>query len=146
MQREEGSSYQKYGVLLISISVLFLLPKMWPPFSLVLFHKTLLDSIGKKWGPTALHSQTVIIILQGEVRCGLSPEPDCSCCWIQLQWLHWLLPLRFALAASRGNALELQVPQLVLVSKQAFSCSFCSCSSTCYKHSHATHTTSCLNL
>lgn len=48
MQREEHSGYFKYGVLPISISVWFPLPKMRIPLLLVLFHKTLLAGTGKQ--------------------------------------------------------------------------------------------------
>lgn len=66
----------------MSVSVPFALLKMRAPFLLVLFHRTLLDGIGKKQGLQhyTLHGQTVIVILQGKVGCRLSPELDCSCC------------------------------------------------------------------
>lgn len=71
MQREEHSGYFKYGVLPISISVWFPLPKMRIPLLLVLFHKTLLAGTGKQWGlqPYRLQGQTALSVCQASWVC-----------------------------------------------------------------------------
>lgn len=132
MQREEDSGYFKCGVLPISISVWFPLPKMRTPLLLVLFHKTLLAGRGKQWGLQPLHTAwpNSSKCLAGRVGCGLSPERDCFYYGGQLHWLHRLLPLQFAQAASSsspsgvGNqnrlSAVLSAPILHLI--QAFSC------------------------
>lgn len=75
MQREEHSGYFKYGVLPISISVWFPLPKMRIPLLLVLFHKTLLAGTGKQWGlqpQTARPNSTKCA--SGKAACALSRD------------------------------------------------------------------------
>lgn len=119
MQREEHSGYFKYGVLLISISVWFCLPKMRTPLLLVLFHKTLLAGTGKQWDlqPYTLHGQTTKC-LAGRAGCGLSLETGCFYCRVNLQRMHSLMPQQFAQAAS-------SISPSGAGTQKTLSCSFC---------------------
>lgn len=122
---EDRSGYQKYSILLIpTCSICF--PKGQ---NLILAISVPQDFAGwwrQEVRSIALHSAWPN---SSNYFAGQGWMQTDSRLLLLLQGLHGLLPLCFMLADSSRNTLVLQVPILVLASKEAFSCFFCPCPS-----------------